>query len=396
MRVLHVTPYFAPAFGYGGPPRSVLGLCRALQQTGVAVRVFTTTANGADELPSSTAEADQYDGVPVRYFPRAFPRRFFGAAGLRAALDAATRDYDLLHIHGLWNLPAWIAARYARSVGMPYVLSPRGMLQPGALALRRVRKQIAYPTVERRNLTGAALLHATSAAEAQALAQQQFGVKIVTVPNGVELPPDEQPARGSFRQKLGLTQPSDAPLIVFLGRVHPIKRLDLLAAAFDRVRVVGPRAHLAIAGPSEAAYRRSIEPLFSDARDHVHWIGEVDEAQKWSLLGDADVLVLCSASENFGMSVAEAMAAGVPVVVTRTCPWEDVERHACGVWVASDPDAIARGIVTIIDNPSWAKEMGARGRALIRDRYSWTAVAHAMADCYAGVARRRIASAATP
>lgn len=391
MRVLHVTPYFAPAFGYGGPPRSILGLCRGLQAVGVHVQVFTTTANGAAELPASGPEGSRYEDVPVRYFRRTAPRRFFGAVGLRHALEAAWSQYDVFHIHGLWNLPAWTAAHLARRRGIPYVLSPRGMLEPGALALRSVRKRIAYPLVEHRNLVGAALLHATGAPEARRLAQRQLGVEIVTLPNGIDLPPDAPATRGHVRRRLGLDA---APVVVFLGRIHPIKRLDLLAAAFDQVCAARPSTHLVMAGPNEDDHRSVVEPLFARRRDHVHWIGEVDEAQKWALLADADVLVLCSASENFGMSAAEALAAGVPVVVTRTCPWEDVETHRCGCWVESDAGAIAEGIVRILDDPVQAREMGARGRALIRSTYSWPAIARTMADHYAAVAQRRRARGA--
>src|SRR5438128_75280 len=118
MRVLHVTPYFAPAFCYGGPPRSILGLCRGLRQAGVEVQVFATTANGASDLPESPLGGDCYDGIPVRYFPRAFPRRFFGLAGLGAALTSGIVQYDIVHIHGLWNVPAWTAARHAQRTGI--------------------------------------------------------------------------------------------------------------------------------------------------------------------------------------------------------------------------------------------------------------------------------------
>src|SRR5262245_11788889 len=130
LRALHVTPYFAPAFAYGGPPRSILGLCRGLQGSGVDVSVLTTTAAGGSRPPLA-AGSDSYAGIPVRYFPHAFPRRLFGARGLRAAIDAEASRADLVHVHGLWHLPGWIAARAARRAGIPYVLSPRGMLDTG-------------------------------------------------------------------------------------------------------------------------------------------------------------------------------------------------------------------------------------------------------------------------
>ncbi len=386
MRTLHVTPYFAPAFRYGGPPRSVLGLCRALGAAGVEVEVLTTTADGPVDLPASPAEGSRYEGVAVRYLQRAFPRRLFGAHGLGRALDQAIARCDLVHIHGLWTLPGWAAARRARRADVPVVNSPRGMLDPGSIAQRAWRKRIAFAVVERRNLIGAALLHATSSAEAQALRRWAPGSPVVTVPNGVDAP-EVDLLPGETRLRLGI--PEGAPLLLFLGRIHPIKRLDLLAEAFARVRAAFPDARLVIAGPDERGERRRLGPSFAAAGDSVHWIGQTGDAEKWALLAAADLLVLCSDSESFGMSALEAMAAGTPVVVTRTWPWPEIETAAAGFWVAQEPEAIARAALAILGDDQRAAEMGARGRALARARYSWDAAASAMAARYREAIERR-------
>lgn len=389
MRVLHVTPYFAPAFCYGGPPRSILGLCRGLQRAGVEVQVFTTTANGASKLPASLPEGDRYEGVPVRYFPLAFPRRLFGAVGLGAALASEAQRYDLLHIHGLWNIPAWTAARLARRVGVPYVLSPRGMLDAGSLAHRPGRKRVAYWMMDRRNFAAAALLHATSKAEAQTLESHGLRAPVAMLPNGVDAWEGEPSARATLRRQLGLA--ADTPLIVFLGRIHPTKRLDLLAAAFDQIQAIHEEAHLVIAGPDEGGYRRQVEPRFARAGEAVHWTGELDEAEKWPLLAAADALVMCSDSESFGTSVVEAMAAGTPVVVTQTCPWEEVEAVGCGFWVPQNAEAIAGALFHLLDDPVTSRVMGERGKSLVRAKYSWDSIARAMADRYKTAVRTRLA-----
>ena len=386
MRILHVTPYFAPAFRYGGPPRSVLGLCRALGRAGVDVEVLTTTADGPEDLPASPAGGSRYEGVAVRYLPRAFPRRLFGARGLGGALDEAMARSDLVHVHGLWTLPGWAAARRARRAGVPLVISPRGMLDPGSLAQRPWRKRIAFAAVEQRNLLGATLLHATSSAEAGALRLWAPGSPVVTVPNGVE-PAGASLTPGEARLRLGI--PEDAPLLLFLGRIHPIKRLDLLAAAFDRVRAVHPDARLVIAGPEERGERRRLEPRFAAAGESVRWSAETGDAEKWALLAAADLLVLCSDSESFGMSALEAMAAGTPVVATRTCPWADIETAGAGLWVEQEPEAIARAALAILRDEERAADMGARGKALAGARYSWDAAAAAMAAHYRRAAVRR-------
>src|SRR2546421_10069460 len=141
MRALHITPYFAPAFVYGGPPRSVLGLCKGLQHAGVDVEVFTTTANGDADLPASGNRGELYEGVPVRYFARTLPRWMWNATGLREALDLSAIQFDIVHIHGLWHIPSAVAGRAAVRVRVPYIVSPRGMLEPAALSVHKWRKQ---------------------------------------------------------------------------------------------------------------------------------------------------------------------------------------------------------------------------------------------------------------
>src|SRR5258708_4965794 len=219
VRVLHVSPYFPPAMPYGGPPVSVLGLCQGLQRAGVDVEVVTTTANGDAQLPASSDDGDRYDGVRVRYVKAAFPRRFFGAR-MRGPLLAALARADVCHIHGIWNVPEWWASSLARARRLPYVVSPRGMLQPQAVQRGRWRKTLAYRLVERANLRGAGLLHATSEQEADALRDLKLGVPIAVIPNGVDLECAEQAPRG-FRRQLGI--PAGGCRILYLAREHRSK-----------------------------------------------------------------------------------------------------------------------------------------------------------------------------
>src|SRR5437660_1269512 len=307
MRVLHVTPYFAPAFRYGGPPRSLLGLCRALGDAGVDVEVFTTTANGTEPLPAAPG-GTAYDGVPVRYFPLAWPKRYWRGAGLRSALMKSAAQADLVHIHGVWNITGWSGAACARAAGVPYVISPRGMLQPAALQRHRTMKSLAYWSVERANLRSAALLHATSPLEANELTM--YGPPVVQIANGVAPGDVSAAALERLRAKARL-QPGDA-IVTFLGRLHPIKRLDLLAEALAIVRQAHPNARLVIAGPDEGGHRARVEPLFAPVAAETRWLGEVDAETTWALLTSSRALVQCSDSESFGMSVAEALTAAVP------------------------------------------------------------------------------------
>jgi glycosyltransferase involved in cell wall biosynthesis len=379
VRVLHVSAYFPPARPYGGPPASVLGLCHGLQRAGVQVEVVTTTANGAQSLPPSPPGGEIYEGVPVQYAARSFPQRFFGAR-VRGPLTAALARADVCHIHGIWNVPEWWAAHLARRAGVPYLISPRGMLQPQAIERGRWRKAAAFALLDRRNLRGAAMLHATSEHEAIALRALDVGVPIAVVPNGVDLRGLDF-ASGGFRARLGI--PAAGFVVVFLGRLHRIKRLDLLADAFAELRATHPAAHLVLAGPDEQGLAPDLLRRLAAHARFVHMTGDVYGADKWALLKDADVTVQCSDSESFGLAVVESLASGVPAVVTHTCPWRDIETHDCGFWVEQTPPAIAAALRALADDPQQRARMGGRAKAFARERYAWDVIAPQMVKLYA-------------
>jgi glycosyltransferase involved in cell wall biosynthesis len=373
-----VSPYFAPAHQYGGPPASILGLCKGLLRAGVDVEVVTTTANGRTPLAASSPEGTRYEGVPVRYVPAAFPRRFFGAKIRRPLADAIERA-DVCHIHGVWNVPEWWASYLARAARVPYVVSPRGMLQPQAMQRGRARKAVAYSLLERRNLSHAALLHATSDQEADAIAGLRLGVKVAVVPNGVDLCAAQQAAKG-HRARLGI--PPDAFVVLFLGRLHRIKRVDLAADAFAALRTTHPRAHLVLAGPDEHSLLPDLLRRLAPHAGAVHVVGEVSGDTKWALLKDADVMVQSSDSESFGVAVVESLAAGVPVVATRTTPWRELEARDCGFWVEQTAPAIAAALMTLATDQERRAAMGERAAAFAREAFGWDAVAPAMVRLY--------------
>jgi glycosyltransferase involved in cell wall biosynthesis len=377
LRVLHVTPYFAPAFRYGGPPRSILGLCRSLADAGVDVEVFTTTANGPEPLPPA-AEGTTYEGVRVRYFPIAWPKRYWRGSGLGASLGRAMADADLVHVHGLWNLTGWTAIARARAAGRPYVISPRGMLQPAAMRRHRVTKTAAYWTLERAHLRAAAFLHATSFLEEYELAK--CGPPVVAIPNGVT--PGVVSAGAVERLRAQAQIDADDEVVMFLGRLHPIKRLDLLAQAFAAVHRARPGARLVIAGPDEGGYRRQIEHVFAPIAHVTRWLGAVDSETTSALFAASRALVQCSDSESFGMSVAEALTAGLPAIVTDRSPWSQIGTLGCGYSVAHEPAAIASAVLQILEHPAEGRAMGVRGKTWAHDVFGWAAIGRSMRDAY--------------
>ena len=383
MRVLHVCAYYAPAYVYGGPPRSIHALCRALPSEGISVQVFTTDANGPGTLPSVVTEARAFEEVPVRYFHRSWPRWPIGSRGLAHALAREVIAYDAVHIHGLWNRVVWAAAGEARRAGVPYVLSPRGMLEPGALAHRSWRKRVAYALIENGVLAGASLLHATSETERETLRELKPRAPVVLIPNGIDASAGPLPEPRT-----------PGPNVLFVGRLHPIKRPDLLIDAFAALRRRHPAARLVVAGPDERRMRAELVARAGDHAGYIRWVGEVNAVERSALLRDAAALVMCSDSESFGMSVLEAMAAAVPVVVTRTCPWPDVHRHGSGFWVAQRVDAVADALDRILANADAAREMGRRGRALAESRYRWEVIASMFATHYRALSPAPVSAAA--
>jgi glycosyltransferase involved in cell wall biosynthesis len=186
------------------------------------------------------------------------------------------------------------------------------------------------------------------------------------------------------RQRFDL--PWNADVITALGRLHPIKRLDLLAAAFTQLRRAGRDAYLVVAGPDENGHRQEIEPLFREVAASVRWTGAVDGDDKWALLATSRAVVQCSDSESFGLSVAEALSVGVPVVVTQRGAWADVTAIGCGEVVAHDADAIAAALARLLDHPLEACAMGERGSAWIRRVFGWDEIGGAMVREYESLA----------
>jgi glycosyltransferase involved in cell wall biosynthesis len=256
------------------------------------------------------------------------------------------------------------------------------MLLPQAVRRGRWRKAVAYQLLERANLRGAALLHATSEQEADALRDLQLGAQIAVVPNGVDLESAQRAPLG-YRRRLGI--PPDAFVVLYLGRMHRIKRLDLLADAFDELRTTHRSAHLVLAGHDEHGLLPDLTRRLSAHASFVHTLDAVSGQDKWALLRDADVTVQCSDSESFGMTVVESLAAGVPAVVTRSCPWQEIETRECGLWVEQHAPAIAAALRTLADDPARRRRMGERAAALARERYGWDAIAPLMSDLYAGL-----------
>jgi glycosyltransferase involved in cell wall biosynthesis len=247
------------------------------------------------------------------------------------------------------------------------------MLAPWALRHKAWKKRLAWWLYQRRDLSRATLLAATSEQEVRDIRRLVPGKKIALVPNGVELPKDRREEREERKEKTA----------VFLGRIHPVKGLKNLLEAWHLVRPDGWRCILA--GPDEADHRRELDALLRShhLEDSFEFPGLLEDEQKWALLRKADLFVLPSFTENFAVAVAEALASGVPVITTRGAPWKELQTRRCGWWVdiGVEPLAAALEEATSLSDQE-RHEMGQRGRHLVEENYSWPRVASEMLPVY--------------
>jgi glycosyltransferase involved in cell wall biosynthesis len=381
VKLLHVVSSYWPATRYGGTIVSVHGLCRALAARGHDVHVYTTSVDGPRDSAVAHGEAVDVDGVKVWYFQSRSFRRVYYASGLQQALRRSVGGFDLVHTHAIYLWPLWTAAREARRAGVPYIVSPRGMLEKELIERKSaIWKAALIAFIEKANLEGAAAVHVTSRREAVEAEAFGFSLRRVSeIPNGVDFDRHGGTASAAIADAIGR-----GPYVLFLGRINWKKGLDRLIAAMAHA----PGIRLLVAGNDEEQYQPVLEAL---ARQHdgvskrVIFTGPVHGADKTALIDAARALVLPSYSENFGNVVLEAMAAGRPVIVSREVGLADLVRDSFGGLVTDGaPENLGEAILQLTNDVGAADAMGRRGRDAAA-RYSWDNVAGHMETLYESV-----------
>jgi glycosyltransferase involved in cell wall biosynthesis len=380
MRILQIVPSIALI--YGGPSQMVRGFAQALATAGAEVTILTTNANGdAGQAPLDVplGVSIQTENYTVYYFACAPWRRYKFSAGLLKWLYHHGHDYDLAHIHALFSPLSTAAATVARWQGLPYVLRPLGTLDPADLQKKKQLKQIYGHCLEAPNIAGAAALHFTSPIEAEV--SHRFGATTTdwVIPLGVQPPsPVSAPEGEEILAQLGI--PPDRPILLYLSRFDPKKGLDLLLPALERLTTQGLDFHLVLAGgnPQDPAYVQAMGGRIKAGAlgDRATLPGFVTGSTKAALLQAADLFVLPSYYENFGIAVAEAMAAGVPVVVSKgVYIWPDIAASDSG-WVCDlNVESVARQIAEALNHPDQRRQRGQQAQAYVQEYYNWNAIA---------------------
>lgn len=379
MRVLQIIPAISPV--YGGPSQMVRGLSQSLAEAGAEVTVLTTTANGDSGQPPLTVPLNQpvaVDNYTVHYFHCIPKGRYKFSPGLLTWLWRYGPTYDIAHIHALFSPVSTAAATVARRQGLPYVLRPLGTLDPADLAKKSRLKRLYGDWLERPNIAGAAALHFTSPLEAERA--QRFGANCpeVVIPGGVSrLPPLAPTERRGILAALRI--PQDYPIVLYLSRLDPKKGLDLLLPALDQLAAEGLPFHFVLAGGN------SQDPVYADniirrleassLGDRTSCTGFVTGPTKAALLQSATLFVLPSYYENFGIAVAEAMLAGLPVVISQGVDlWPAVAEAEAG-WICglTQPD-LANTLRQALKNPTLRHIRGQNARTYAVCHYNWTAI----------------------
>jgi glycosyltransferase involved in cell wall biosynthesis len=382
MKILHVIANLAPR--YGGPSKACWEMARAVAQLGHEVSIYTTNQDGPGELEVPLDRSVYREGVEIRYFPIQAPRFWGTSLPLALALRRKIPASDLVHIHSLYLFHNLVAGHWCRQYQIPYLVRPHGTLDPYIHRRHRGRKRLLELLFENRNLRRAAALHFTTAEEAQLAAPFTFQTPAVVVPLGIDLGEfARMPEPGEFRRRH--PEIGDKRIILFFGRINFKKGLDILAQAFARVARIRKEAHLVIAGPDDDGYGARVRTWLAEAGvlAQTSFTGMLLGPEKLAVLRDADLFVLPSYSENFGLAVIEAMAAGLPVIISdKVNIWREVQAGGAGRVIPGDAAVLAGEILELLDRPEAARRLGQAGRSLVEERFQWPRIARSLAEAY--------------
>lgn len=402
MKILYAVHGYKPAYRLGGPILSVSAAAETLVRKGHEVTVFTTDSNLDQDLDVPTDRPVDVDGVRVWYFRREEILKkwlpfvpylsksigFLYAPAMAAELERTVPAMDVVHTHLPFNYPTFAAARSALRHGKPLFYHQRGVFDPERLKFRGMKKRLYIRAVERPIMEKATALIALT--EAEVLSYRALGVRSPcrVIPNGIDVSKYRQAPRGEIGARWKIAP--DAPVILFLGRVHPIKGADRLLEAFLEIRSDSPRSVLVLAGPDEwgveTKYREVVHRAGLDGR--VVFPGMVTGEEKLDLLARADLFCLPSDGEGFSIAVLEALASGTPVLLSPGCHFPEVEAEGIGRVVPSEPSRIGAALVELLADPERLREMGRKGRDFVSVRYTWDRIAGELADAYADGMKR--------
>ncbi len=394
MKVLHVIPSIAPV--RGGPGHAVIDTVKALQHLGVDAEIVTTNDNGAELLNVELEKLIEYKEVPVRFFPRFSPpinfvKDFVFSRQLTAWLWSNIENYDLVHLHLMFNYPCTAAMVIARKKNVPYIVRPNGLLCQWSLQQKSWKKKLYLKAIEQANLNRAEAVEYTAILEQQEAAPLGLESANFILPYGLYVPEAISEARVRLRQMLQI--PDNEPVILFMSRLHHKKGLEHLIPALQKLS--NHSFTFLLAGSGEPDYEAEIVTLLkaSGLYERTHMAGFVTGEQKNLFLQGSDIFALTSHSESFGLAVLEAIAAGLAIVTTPGVPLASVvEEHQLGLITSLEIEDITNSLEKCLDNLEThdsTKNRQNRSRQLILSEYTWESIAIKMQQIYQTIIEKK-------
>lgn len=367
LSVIHTVPAISEEAS--GPSYSVVRLCEALAEDGQDV---TLAALDWAPIPSPPTF--------LKTFPLGWgPRRLGRSPEMKQWLDkqVVTKNVDVLHNHGMWQMNAVYPGWASRKGNVNLVVSPRGAFSSWAMKSGSSSKRLFWPLLQSPALAATTCFHATAESEYADIRRLGFRQPVAIIPNGIDIP------------NLLPKSEKDYRTLLFLGRIHPVKGLDMLLPAWRAVQNRFPEWRLIIAGSDEGYYGKSgyLDELHLLSQklglERIVFMGELCGAAKLKAYRDADIFVLPSHSENFGVTVAEALAAGIPAIVTKGAPWQGLVKQRSGWWIDTGVDSLADCLEAALSlSSNELVDMGMRGRCWMETEFSWERIGAQMADTY--------------
>jgi glycosyltransferase involved in cell wall biosynthesis len=367
MRIVHIVPSVIKESS--GPSYSIVTICKYLVNTNIDLKLLAL------------------DWAPMKSPPKFLltfkmgwmPKRLGQSSRLYKYLleKASSKQIDILHNHGMWQMnslyPGWIAKRTSTKL----IVSPRGTFSKWAMKNGSFMKNFFWITLQKPSLKYANCFHATSENEYKDIRRLGFHQPVAIIPNGIDVP--SLPRKNNNRLRT----------LLFLGRIHPVKGLDLLLSAWKEVQVFFPEWQLIVAGSDDDYYGKSgyskkmIDLSIRLGLERVYFVGELNGVEKFNAYIDSELFILPSHSENFGVTVAEALSYGTPVIASHGTPWKEIQSRNAGWWVSNDIESLSLCLKSALNSSrSDLISMGDQGRVWMENEFSWKQISQKMLKTY--------------
>ena len=385
MKILHVTASLSPE--WGGPTKVVIELTEELVRKGLDIAIFSPIKNG-DKVKIKPPQ-----GVNLHLFKEEFLARCWTSYSLdfAEAVKQNIHKFDIIHIHEIWHYPHYIAYKAAKKAGKPYVITIHGALNPWCLGYKSFKKKIYASLIQKHILKEANVIHAITDEEVKQIKNFVSSNNIVMIPNGIN---SEDFINLPSRKEMEKLYPEliGKKVFLFLGRLHPVKGLDLLAKAFGMIARERDDIYLLIVGPDSNGYKIQVEKVLESegVLNKAIFTGMLNGHEKLAALSRADICIVPSYSEVRSIVALEAMICKLPVIITRQCNFPEVAEYEAGIVIEPDLKQLTEALNILLSNSKLCKKMGENGRRLVLDNFTWDKITDKMIKVYEDTLNKKV------